>query len=697
MTRQHNSWKQRIGGLLAATVLAIGLSGSSVATAQGISTIVPQPGPSKVSGNTTTPPTKSPRRLPKEEIVERLKSSTCLIRVPGVSRGTGWVVDADRRLVVTNHHVIDENAKEIHVYFPVKRNGEWVNDLKFYYTLVKPAKATIIASSKKHDLALLQLDSLPKGIVALNMAKNSPPQGGQLHSLAGMPLGSQSMWVYTIGHVRQIADRTLFRGFGETRVVEAQMEYNKGNSGGPIVDDYLNVVAVVQSQVVKARNGSQFVNVRNLSVAVDVTSVRSFLSETLPLVSPTNATQFYARGLKHYEVGRYTAAIGDFSSAIRNNPDFAKAYSRRGWAFYRSGDSRTAIGDFDQAVKLDPGNANAHHGRGRCLRSLKRYDEAIAEFTDAIRFEPTNGRHYNQRGITAIRKNDVKSSYDDFVQASKLDENEPAFFANRGYAARLLKNYRDAVNSYQQAIKLRSYYDSYWNGLGLGYLGLEDYENAKKAFFNALNLHKKRTGKFLWVHYNNIGVTLHKMNELKSAYGAFIKAIELNPDNADLYYRRGLVAKDIGRDDLARQDFQKAASLNRSQYGHLIASNSNGNGTNSSGRNTVNRVPVRRVRNTANDRITGVWVCRGRFKGVPMVITAAFTKGGGYAMKIVSTANGNSATQMMSGNYVLDGDRIVIKSAGGKTVSHRYGYKNGQLWIHLKSLGVALYFDRQQP
>ena len=694
--------RMHFGGMVVAALLAVGVGGNRVVHAQA-PVSAPHPQQKVIPRATPKPPaaaTTTRTSFTHEQIAERLKYSTCFIVFirggKAVSTGTGWVVDVKNRLVVTNHHVVDSKGPPdtLICVFPVKDNeGEWITDINHYRTRVKASRGTIITSTLQHDLALVQLDALPTGVQTLSLAKKSPRPGSQLHSLGGLPAGSQTMWIYSSGRVRQVGNRRNALG-RVSRMVECQLAVNKGNSGGPIVNDFGEIVAVVE--------GANFIEngfpVHNVTYHVDVKQLRSWLGGALPLVSPATAALYHDRGLRHMTASRTDAAIRDFSAAIRLDHKFAKAYSQRGRAFSRKGDQRTALADFDQAVSIDVTNADAHHGRGRAHREMKKYEAAIRDFSNAIRFEPGNGVHYNQRGITTMQTKDVKSSYPDFVQATKLSGNEAAFFGNRGYAARLLGLFDDAVQSYGKALALRGPDHVYYNGLGLALLGQKKYEPSQKAFLQAIQTYKAVTKADNWMYFRNLGIALQLAKDLKPAYGAFSKAIELNPKNAELFFRRGSVAKDIGRTDLASKDFQTAAQLDPKTYGTQTATNTAQTSVPDAGsvRDTAASQTQAAKPVNSDQRVVGMWLCIGNYKGVEKRIGAAFTKEGQFAMRFVSVVNGQEAgVNTLSGAYVARDGKVSLTTSSGKVESYRYGFKNGQLWIDVKGTGVAMYFTRK--
>lgn len=530
-----------------------------------------------------------------QQIVERLKFSTCWINCTGGSSGTGWLLNKSRRLVVTNQHVITR-AKSVQIYFPDQREGEWVNDVNHYLRFVKPIPATVIASSYGDDLALLQLERLPEKAIALKLAAKSPPQGSQLHSIGARTLGSDTMWTYTVGHVRQVGRGHNANG-AISRIVEAQMEYNKGNSGGPIVNDYGELVAVVEGYRTRSRSGSRIVDVRNVSIAVDVRRVKRWLGASLPLVDPQTAAQFLKRGDGHLQARRLNQAIRDLSNALRRDGKMTRAFARRGWAFYYKRDYRTALGDFDHALKIDDSHADAHYGRGMVNRKLKHKDEALTDFTNAIRLDPTAWEYYNQRGVVYFREKKYRAAFDDFTRAIGNEPKKAILHENKGLAAIHLGLYRTGIEAYGEAIQLDPRNSGPHNYQGVCYYRLKEYKSAARKFLDAIKLNAKRS-----LYHENLGNAFQNLNDHKDAVAAYDRALSLkHSDRSYLYYKRGIskyelqrhreavadltksiqsatkkagpyywrgkAYRALGQNEAARADFQKAARLNPKLYG----------------------------------------------------------------------------------------------------------------------------------
>lgn len=71
-------------------------------------------------------------------------------------------------------------------------------------------------------------------------------------------------------------------------------------------------------------------------------------------------------------MGKYEAALADYSAAIAVDPGSCYALYNRGITHDRLGAYAAAVKDFSAALSLDPSNADFYHNRGFSLRKLVR-------------------------------------------------------------------------------------------------------------------------------------------------------------------------------------------------------------------------------------------------------------------------------------------------------------------------------------
>src|SRR5262249_2831641 len=138
-------------------------------------------------------------------------------------------------------------------------------------------KAKVIAWSDAKDLAVLKLNSVPEGVRPVPLAKESAKSGEEVHSV-GNPGGSQSLWGYTFGKVRTPDAFRVYFLAGvpgllftvDAWVIEAQSPTSSGDSGGPMVNDRGELVAVTQG----GNNAASLI-----STFIDIREVRTLLKE----------------------------------------------------------------------------------------------------------------------------------------------------------------------------------------------------------------------------------------------------------------------------------------------------------------------------------------------------------------------------------------------------------------------------------
>jgi RNA polymerase sigma factor (sigma-70 family) len=230
-------------------------------------------------------PPVDPPPLPKEfdgsALYERCVRSTVFIVTPlkqGMAMGSGTLIDAEKRYVLTNYHVVDE-VDQVFVQFPVwNKDGTLMTNKKKYIERIPAGaalKGKVLWRDKTRDLALIQLDKLPPGAKALPLAKKSVAIGEPVISI-GNPGAVDWTFSTTQGNVRGIGVADWVVGVGEEVLrIKAWMititnPINPGDSGGPLIDRHGWLVGVCES----GRQG-----VQNVNNCVDIREVHGFLSE----------------------------------------------------------------------------------------------------------------------------------------------------------------------------------------------------------------------------------------------------------------------------------------------------------------------------------------------------------------------------------------------------------------------------------
>ncbi len=190
--------------------------------------------------------------------------------------GSGTLIDAKDRIVITNYHVVGDDPT-VFVLFPdLEKTGSPINDRTHYTDKIRAGtagKGKVIARDTKRDLALIQVDAIPKDTHAIRVSKDGVGASDMVHCIGNSGL-SGGLFDYCPGSVRNVAShRGRPKGSDfeiNCRMVEHTAPINKGQSGGPVLNEAGDLVAVTQGNL-SAENAN------SISLAVDLSEVKEFL------------------------------------------------------------------------------------------------------------------------------------------------------------------------------------------------------------------------------------------------------------------------------------------------------------------------------------------------------------------------------------------------------------------------------------
>ncbi len=106
---------------------------------------------------------------------------------------------------------------------------------------------------------------------------------------------------------------------------------------------------------------------------------------------PQAANGYGLRADCDYEMGRYTAAINDYTHAIqlgRGTKYLARLYYGRGNGYDARQDYAPAVADYTEALRLNPGDGDALRARVSAYQGLKDYAHAIQDADTVIASHP---------------------------------------------------------------------------------------------------------------------------------------------------------------------------------------------------------------------------------------------------------------------------------------------------------------------
>ncbi len=173
------------------------------------------------------------------EIAELCNPVTVSIKVKtkgGTSYGSGFIV-TEYGHVLTNYHVVDEAA-------------EYSDAIRLELYDGTSYRAELMGYRSELDLAVLTInaDDGRESFPYAYIGSSENVLAGEKIVAIGSPEGTRYGWTLTAGHVSHAA-----RELDDQKYIQFDAPINHGNSGGPLINEYGEVIGVVTMKVAKTQ------------------------------------------------------------------------------------------------------------------------------------------------------------------------------------------------------------------------------------------------------------------------------------------------------------------------------------------------------------------------------------------------------------------------------------------------------------
>ena len=222
---------------------------------------LPQLEISSSSAGVPTSASEDAGALSLQEIYRRCSGSVVSIisvTQSGKASGTGIIMSADG-YIITNHHVI-ENAQAVSVL---------TNDDKEY-------TAAIVGSDETSDLAVLKIEA--SGLQAAEFGDSSVLQVGDSVVAIGDPLGVTLRGTMTDGIISAI-NRDLTVNDRTMNLIQTNAALNNGNSGGPLINCYGQVIGINTMKMSNFYSSST--TVEGIGFAIPIDTAKPIIDELI--------------------------------------------------------------------------------------------------------------------------------------------------------------------------------------------------------------------------------------------------------------------------------------------------------------------------------------------------------------------------------------------------------------------------------
>jgi S1-C subfamily serine protease/tetratricopeptide (TPR) repeat protein len=476
---------------------------------------------------------------------------------------TACVLDEHHRLLLTTAEVVGRKETVL-VTFPVYQGGAPVAEASFYTTnedLLKKkgarVRAVVLCSDPRRNLALLEATSLPPEVRAVQVGV-APKVGDVVHIL-GSPRRAAFRWAYAAGSVRQLGrvNLGLFAESGDAAVLLLQAVVSEGEGGGPVLDDTGQLVGVLTGKSAPQQQ---------ISYALTLSEIETFLSESRPLRRPRSAEEYAARAEVFHKARDWERARRDLAEAVSREPVNPFFHARLGQVLLRLGRHDEAVTACEDALRLRAGFAQALCVRAEicCVRGEPQ--KAFADADAAIKNDRNLTRAFAIRGLAKLLRGDADGAIADCDEAAWQDSRLPEAVLFRGRAQALKRAYEKAIEDFTSALRMapelpeahRRRGDAEW-GRGDIRAALEDYS---EGFRQNPTDAASACGR---------GRCLAAQNDHRSALAAYEEALRIDPRHAPARVGRGAERLRRGRVEEAFVDFKEGLSLQASLADDVLA------------------------------------------------------------------------------------------------------------------------------
>ena len=175
--------------------------------------------------------------------------------------GSGFVIssNATSSYIVTNYHVIN-NVQDIKVFFA---NGDSYD-------------ATLVGGEEDNDIAVLRIEV--GNLQTVTLGDSDALNVGENVYAIGNPLGELT-FTFTGGYV-SAKDRSVTMSDGTVmNMLQTDTAINSGNSGGPLFNEYGQVVGIVSAKL--SSSSSSEATVEGLGFAIPINDVRDMITSII--------------------------------------------------------------------------------------------------------------------------------------------------------------------------------------------------------------------------------------------------------------------------------------------------------------------------------------------------------------------------------------------------------------------------------
>ena len=286
------------------------------------------------------------------------------------------------------------------------------------------------------------------------------------------------------------------------------------------------------------------------------------------------AGQYLKTGNVKYKARDYKGALADFTEAIGHDPLNGRAHRRKGDAEQELNQFKEAVLSYSIALGLNKGDTLSYKGRAESSRFSGNYKESLSDYNTAIEWDPTDTNMFFGRALSYYNLREYKKSLIDHGTVIKRYPKDPSSYFWRCAEYVALRQYLEAYRDIKKYFELGGKDDGAYYFAGLTHTRLGD-NNPRKLDSAIADLtrytHNKDEAKTKDpLAYQTLGIAYSKKGDTTNAHKNFERSLELDPNNANTYFRWGSCELNLNNPKKANELIGKARQMTKDPSPYLL-------------------------------------------------------------------------------------------------------------------------------
>ena len=309
------------------------------------------------------------------------------------------------------------------------------------------------------------------------------------------------------------------------------------------------------------------------------------------IISAQSAKQYFKAGQEFAKKMNYKDAIAQFDRVVEMDPDYEKAYFQRAIAYGNLNEFAKSAEDFDRALVFNDKEPDLYYLSGEAHFKTGNYEFARIKLNKAISLKRNFLEAYQIRAIVFMEMGKYEEALEDCQKCLRLKEDEMGYY-NLAQVYERLDMYSEAEEAYNKAIaKNRRMPKTHYALANLlykrkkysaAYNSITQFLQLNPRELNGILLHSNilmaqgnypkayETLSMASVEYPDEAIIFIsrgdinvKMNQANYSINDFTKAIELDPEQAEYYYKRAGAYEAIREFEKALNDYEKLLTMSK--------------------------------------------------------------------------------------------------------------------------------------